>query len=302
MPSPADAMISIVLLCKNGADTLAACLDAIFAQQSPIPFEVIVIDSGSSDGSLEIARGYPLQLIEIPPSEFNYGVTKNYSLRFARGEYIVFISQDAIPADPNWLYELITPLLPDEKVAGVYSRQVEHGACNLFESYLLRTAYGQTAVVWDDYDNCSAMAFSNASSALRRSLLEREPFRKLPFAEDRVWAVEMLRQGYRIVYNPRSQVFHSHDFTVRHYYDRSVKNAITKRIVDGYIASPRPLLTRFLNPLGVARLLRRYIDQSDRVGLPRGAGPRTLLTFYLFSFAEFLGNVVGSRRSYRAYR
>jgi rhamnosyltransferase len=294
--------ISIVLLCKDGADTLRAVLDGLFAQEISMPYEVIVIDSGSTDGSLEISRAFPLRLIEIPPSEFNYGSTKNFSLRHAGGEFVVFVSQDAIPADTAWLRELVEPMTGDPGIAAVYSRQLEHEPCNLFERFMLRTAYGEKPILWDDYDACAGMSFSNASSALRRSLLEEVPFLKVPFAEDRVWAVEMIRRGGSILYNPASRVIHSHDLSVRQFYSRSLKNAITKRLVDNYRASPRPLLTRFLNPLGAIRLLRRYRSQGESVGLREIGELRRLLPFYPFAFAEFLGNLIGSRLSYRDYR
>jgi rhamnosyltransferase len=288
-------MVSIILLCKNGADTLDECLRGIFGQQVPFPFEVIVVDSGSTDGSLEISRSHPVQLYQIPPHTFNYGTTKNESLRHATGRFVVFVSQDAIPADVYWLRELIQPMVDDDRVAGVYSRQIEQGECNLYESFLMRGAFGEEKMIWSDPEASSSMAFSNASSGIRRSWLEEVPFQQLPFAEDRVWATEMLRRGRTIVYNPSSKVYHSHEFTVRQCYRRSRQNATTKRLVDGYRASLRPLLTRFLNPIGTAKLLRNCIRRGETLGLRDVRSPRTLATFYFFTLAEYLGNVAGSR-------
>jgi rhamnosyltransferase len=289
-------MVSIILLSKNGADTIGDVLSGIAAQQAPFPFETVVIDSGSTDGTLDIVRGHPVHLHQIPPHTFNYGTTKNESLRHASGEFVVFVSQDALPADEHWLHELIRPMMDDPMVAGVYSRQIEQGECSMYESYLMRRAFGTEPIVWDDPENAAAMAFSNASSGLRRALLESQPFGHLPFAEDRVWANQMLERGYHIVYAASSRVFHSHEFTVGQCYRRSRQNAMTRRQVDGFRASLRPLLTRFLNPIGTARLLRGFIRRGEELGLQNVRSPRTLATFYLYTFADYLGSVAGSRQ------
>ncbi|GAI52085.1 unnamed protein product [marine sediment metagenome] len=86
-------------------------------------FEVIIIDSGSTDKTIEIAKEYPVRLIQIKPEEFGHGKTRNYGADISEGEYLVFLTQDAIPFDNNWLRYLISNL-EDENVAGVYNKQI----------------------------------------------------------------------------------------------------------------------------------------------------------------------------------
>ena len=89
---------SVLIPVKNGGSLLAEVLDAVLAQQTPWPFEVLVIDSGSSDGSVEIARSRGVDVTTIPPQEFSHGGTRNLLARRSRGEFLVFLTQDAKPA------------------------------------------------------------------------------------------------------------------------------------------------------------------------------------------------------------
>src|SRR5258707_1708280 len=94
---------SILIPTKNGAKDLDACLAAVYSQKGTGPFEVIVIDSGSTDATLEIARRYPVRLERIPPETFHHARTRNYAAGLAKGEVLVFLSQNAIPASGTWL-------------------------------------------------------------------------------------------------------------------------------------------------------------------------------------------------------
>ena len=108
---------------QDGGEDLARCLGAIRAQALDHEPEVVVVDSGSTDGSVATAREYGARVLEIPPEEFDHGATRNLAAEAARGEVLVFISQDAEPVGDGWLAALTAPLA-DERVAGVYGRQV----------------------------------------------------------------------------------------------------------------------------------------------------------------------------------
>src|SRR6266849_30215 len=101
---------SVLIPTKNGAKDLEACLIAIFSQKGTRPFEVIVIDSGSTDATLEIARRYPVRIEHIPPETFHHARTRNYAAGLAKGEILVFLSQDAIPALDTWLAAFLSSL------------------------------------------------------------------------------------------------------------------------------------------------------------------------------------------------
>ena len=116
--------VSIVVPTLDGAATLPALLDAVAGQQAPFSFEVVAVDSGSADGSLDLLEGRVARLVRIERASFDHGLTRNRGIEAARGELVVLTVQDAVPASPGWLASLVAPLLDDSSVAGTYARQV----------------------------------------------------------------------------------------------------------------------------------------------------------------------------------
>ena len=107
-------VVSIVLPTRNGAATLPAVLDAISRQQVDFPFEIVAVDSSSTDGTVDLLRGRADRLISIPRDEFDHGLTRNLGIEHASGELIVLLVQDALPASDSWLAALTAPLIADE--------------------------------------------------------------------------------------------------------------------------------------------------------------------------------------------
>ena len=116
-------VISIVIPVKDGGAALARCLQAIAGQEIGEEVELVIVDSGSRDASLELARQHNARVHEIPPAEFTHGASRNVGAAVARGELLVFISQDAYPVDEHWLERLTAPLRAQSDVGGVYGRR-----------------------------------------------------------------------------------------------------------------------------------------------------------------------------------
>ncbi len=212
-----DPQISIVLPVRNGARHLRRSLPAVFAQAAP-PFEVIVVDSGSTDRSLEICRKWPVRIIEIAPRDFNHGATRNLGASQARGEFLVFLVQDAVPADDRWLERLVAPLREQRMLAGTWSHETpfpdqdpriaEGPAPPGLQIYSRRTVPDVRSLPpWEAHAH---YAFCDVSSCMRRSVWERFPFRPLSFSEDTDWNRRILAAGYEVAFVPDSVVHHSH--------------------------------------------------------------------------------------------
>ena len=215
--------VSVIIPIKNAERHLEEQLHAVFAQQGAPETEVILVDSGSTDRSREIAGGYPVRLLTIRPEEFGHGATRNLGAREARGSYLVFLTQDATPADPSWLRNLVRPLEEEESVAGAFSRHIPRPGCSLPLARQIEEEWdqagGRERIVKrvgsrEEFEERKAFYayFANTSSCLRREVWEKFPFRDVEFGEDADWAERVLLAGYAIVYEPSSAVYHSHDY------------------------------------------------------------------------------------------
>ena len=111
---------SVVIPTRNGAATLPALLDALRAQRTIGTLEIIAVDSGSTDGTIELLQPQVHSLIRISPREFDHGLTRNLAVARARGEFVVLLVQDALPVGNMFLESLAAPLARDAKVAGTF--------------------------------------------------------------------------------------------------------------------------------------------------------------------------------------
>jgi rhamnosyltransferase len=213
-------MISIVIPVKDGGTDLVRCLEAIREQRVDDDVEVIVVDSGSRDGSPARAQSLGAHVHSIPAGEFHHGRTRNLGARLARGDTLVFTSQDAYAADENWLTTLTAPLRGDvDTVAGVYGRQLAHEDARPPERYFLDFLYGPTPRLQrlEDGDELSfeVTLFSNVNSALPRGVWETFPFAEdVVMSEDQEWSRRILRTGRSLAYEPEAAVHHSHAYSV----------------------------------------------------------------------------------------
>lgn len=225
--SDAESLVaSVVIPTLNGGMEFQRVLATVLEQSTDGAFEVIVIDSGSTDGTLEFLAGQPVRLIRIDRSEFNHGLTRNLGVSQARGEIVALLSQDALPADEGWLQRLVD-CFADERVAGAYSRQLPRSDANpLIRDRLEHWAASRpTRCVQEvkspaQLDALSPMerlqrvAFDNVSSSVRRTVALELPFREVRFGEDLDWGYRAVRAGYRVVFEPLSTVLHSHNVSI----------------------------------------------------------------------------------------
>jgi rhamnosyltransferase len=218
--------VSIVIPTFNAGPLFERTLQAIRAQRTSRRIEILAVDSGSSDGTIDRLRQADAAIVSIDRRDFNHGETRNAGLVHASGPLAVLLVQDAVPASDDWLEALIAPL-SDERVAGSFGRQQPWpDASRLTAHYLGRwvAAQPQPRLVGPltrrEYDAMSpaerhaTCAFDNVCSCVRVSAWRKHRFRRTPIAEDLQWAAEVLLDGYRIAYAPAALVWHSHERSV----------------------------------------------------------------------------------------
>ena len=194
---------------------------------------MVVVDSGSTDGTEELARRYGATVHAIPRSEFNHGATRNLGAALARGDVLVWTSQDAHAEDEGWLARLVAPL-GDDSVAGVYGRQVAHEGAKPPEQFFLDYLYGPRGRVQRAGSagelSMETTLFSNVNSAIRAEVFERFRFvEDINMSEDQEWSARVLLAGYAIVYEPRAVVRHSHDYDIRAAFRRFYESGYSAR-------------------------------------------------------------------------
>ena len=215
---------SVVIPTKNGASSIGDCLEAVYSQEGTGRLEVVMVDSGSTDRTLEIARKYPVRVEKIPADEFHHARTRNFAASLATGEYLVFLSQDAIPANCGWLKAMLQNF-EDGAVGAVYGRQVPKVGSTQERHDALNTVYGSERVVKDASSKKSLghryYHFSDANAAIRRDAWEATRFPEdMKVFEDLGIAKRILDAGWRIVYEPEASVMHSHNHTTPELFKR----------------------------------------------------------------------------------
>ncbi len=222
--------LSVLLPTWQGVEFLERVLAGLAAQEVDLPWDVLVIDSGSTDGTLEIlarhAQGFPVPLAVrgIDKLEFDHGDTRNLLAALSSGDLLVFLTQDAIPVGPRWLATLARNF-DDPRVAAVTCRNVPRPDAHAVTKLLSAADPGYAAerreVSLPPAEVYAAMraeekrllySFNDVASAIRRELWELHPFPRTWFGEDVLMARALLEAGYRVVYDARATVEHSHDY------------------------------------------------------------------------------------------
>lgn len=208
--APLDAAsVGVVIRTLNESELLGTCLESLRRQRGGFDLDIVVVDSGSIDSTLEIAKLHRARILEVPPEDFDYGTALNLGFDEVVGEIVVVLSAHAIPTDDNWLQTMVAPF-DDPKVAGVSSRQLPWPNASWKEVHRLHAQFGETRQLYNAR-NPDEPTFSNAASAIRFTVWRQHPFISTWAAEDMEWARRVIDLGWTIVYEPRASVLHSHD-------------------------------------------------------------------------------------------
>ena len=218
--------LSVVIPTLNAEKEIGALL-RIIESQSLKPREVLIVDSSSKDETLSIASTYAfVRCIEVKRSKFNHGTTRDVALRSTSGDFVCYLTQDAVPATHRYLEFLITPMLQDASIALVSGRQLPKADARRFEQLVRDFNYPDYPIVREKSDiaRCGIKTFfaSDVCSAYRRSAyLECGGFSAVETSEDMLMATRFIASGMRVAYNPNAQVYHSHNLTPAQQYARN---------------------------------------------------------------------------------
>ena len=227
---PLAPLVTVVIPIYNGGRVLKTVVEACLAQDLDEEFELLLIDSESSDGCLdELPKDDRIRLHKIRKEEFGHGRTRNLGVEMAQGKYVAFITQDAIPANRMWLMNLIAPLQDDPDVAGVFGCHMahrDHGQLTAndldqhFNRWIYKTHLQPIALDVDRQTGNGEVStherfYSDNNSCLRKSVWETLPLPDVVYGEDQLWAREILKKGFKKAYASTAVVRHSHEYGFR---------------------------------------------------------------------------------------
>jgi rhamnosyltransferase len=235
--------ITIAILTYNGDKYIRQILKAIRNQDIDQSFEVLVIDSGSTDSTLDIIAEFPeVRLHQIPNSEFGHGRTRNLAAKMSRGDIVVYLTHDAVPSHKKWLYEMVQPFAINPKIVGVIGKQIPRRHCFPLLRYEIGHVFsgfgpdfGTTIFYKDEFIKKRAVYdavtfYSDANSSVRRDLLLGEiPYQDVDYAEDQLLGRDIIERGLYKAYAPRASVRHSNDFKLREYRKRMFDETVALR-------------------------------------------------------------------------
>lgn len=318
--SGTDRLVSLIVPTKNSATNLRESLGRILAQRSDHRLEIVAVDSGSQDGTIELLGEADATIIATDPSTFDYGTARNQAAAVAVGEFLMFVTTRMLPADDLWLDSLIEPFDEDDRIAGTYSRWLpradadiwarrDHLRADLLSNRPLDPAHDPPLLCFNPryisdreaYDRLTPMqlrrfiTFCNFSSAIRASVFRQIPFRAVRFSgEDAQWAKEALEAGFRISYQRASIALHSHEYAATEIFSRAFDGSAADFDITGL-----PFPSERVIPSIVSMVLDDWSYLRDGLMMSHAEQAASMAPALLRRVALVAGEWLGSR--YRSF-
>lgn len=259
--------VTVAVPVLNGGERFRELLKAVASQRNVanVELEILIVDSGSTDGSVEAAREAGARVIEIDKSTFQHGRTRNMAVDQAKGEVVALLTDDAVPASDIWLDSIVEAFGQADDVALVFGPQlaipehphfVRREIQDHFGGFagegggtdLKRIAPGPEGRAAYEADQGTYAFFSDANGALAKWAWADHPYREVPYAEDQLIGREMLEAGFAKVFHPDAAVIHSHSYggieTLKRFFDdyRGVGEVLGYRSTVGVRTGARTVL------------------------------------------------------------
>jgi rhamnosyltransferase len=298
-PSVVNPGVSVVVPTRNGMSTLPALVRALGNQDDAEPRELIVVDSGSTDGTREYAERVATRVVDVSPGSFDHGTARNLGVEAARAPLVVLTVQDARPVHPEWLSRLLTPLRTDASVAGAFARQqprpdasaptrwqLSGWVASRETSRAVRLQPGEfeRMLPADRLERC---AFDNVSAAIRREVWARCPFEPTPIAEDLRWAKAVLLSGHTLAFAADAVVEHSHDRSAGYEFARTW--ALHQQLQQLFALRTVPTLPILARSVVTTMRVHHRIGREDGVRLGSSAWRRAMALAVAWPAGQFLG-------------
>lgn len=275
-------MVSIIIRTYNEERHIDTLLNKVYSQNFPEnEFEVVIVDSGSEDNTLEIIKKYPVKLVQIKPKDFTFGYSLNKGIEAANGKYMLMVSAHCYPIDEKWISKMVDPLEKDTNIAVVYGKQRGYDTTKYSEHQIFKTWFPDNKEGKQDNPFCN-----NANCAIRRDFWEAYKYNEeLTGLEDLDWANEMLKKSYDIYYQCEAGVYHIHEENYKQVYNRYKREAIALKNI---FPSTKFNFSDFIMMLTSNLLTDWYTAFKEKK-------IKEIWRVLLFRFCQFLGAYDGNR-------
>jgi rhamnosyltransferase len=290
------SVVSVAIPVRNGGASFREVLPAMARQRIDADVELVVADSGSTDGTREYALAQGAKVVDVPPAEFSHSATRNLLMQSSSGELVAFLTDDSVPASETWLATLVGafdaapdvalaygPYIPRPDAPAMVARELTEFFGSLSPDGSVRVDRGLSE---EDRRPGPVAFFTSANGCVARRAWERIPFPPVGSAEDHALSVAMMSAGLAKAYVPAAAVVHSHDYTTLGWFRRFFDEFRALREVYGHVQEVGPRHT-----LGT---IRASVRRDRAYAAARGEG-EVALESVVFHSVRALGAVLGTR-------
>jgi glycosyltransferase involved in cell wall biosynthesis len=291
--------ISFIIRAKNEEKDIERTLKSIRTQDISIPIEIILVDSGSVDQTIEIAKRYVDKVVMIPPEEFTWGLALNKGIEAATGDLIALISGHCVLANSDVLSQSIE-FFDVHNIVALYGRQVGEPQKDIFECVETFHSFKDIEYI----ESCDGMGIiiSNAGCLLKREMWEKVPFdEKAQSSEDVLWAKKVCSQGYKVGYTNRFEILHGHPFDTSYIYKKWFWRSYWNRRMEFMNPSKKPK-TGIIYIMGSYLIKRpfkmyKYYKEIIQNKLHFKVSQKALITYLYICYLAAFRAIMGEKRN-----
>ncbi|QXD16147.1 glycosyltransferase [Rhodocaloribacter litoris] len=263
-------LISVGILTRNGGDGFRAVLDVLARQVCPVPHQVVILDSGSTDGTPEAAAEAGAVVHRIRPEDFSFGESRDLLFSRCEGEIIATISQDARPAGVHWL-ERITRPIREGRADVVQGMELLDDKTFYWERIGRFYSTSEWRPFFERYGWPGLPGLSTVNLAVSRRAWEATGFGPIPMCSDKLFQKRAVQAGLRVEACREAAVHHSHHYTIRSLFKRCANEGMALRLLGisvGTGQTLRDVLNRKNHRALVRGLLRGEVRRPAEVLFP----------------------------------